>query len=122
MAHYTQLYAHFMGSTRPQRDSLDTLRSGMSAAFAEQDRDAMSRDREQMAPLARGLSQQQTTFDDTLKGMLDKQQWDRYGKWREDQRKQAAKDRQERWHHRGDQVPAGVTGATAPEPATAQVG
>jgi hypothetical protein len=97
---YTQLYERFMAATRPQRDSLDALRSQMRDAFADGDRDAMQRQRGSMGPLAKDLEQRQATFDDTLKGVLDKQEWQRYEKWREDQRKQADKDRQERWRNR----------------------
>jgi hypothetical protein len=60
-----------------------------------------------MEPLAKDLEQRQATFDDTLKGMLDKQQWQRYEKWREDQRKAADKERQERWRGRQADGPPG---------------
>jgi hypothetical protein len=59
-----------------------------------------------MEPLAKDLQKQQATFDDTLKSMLDKSQWQRYEKWRDDRRKQADKERPEQWQGRGgDQVP-----------------
>jgi hypothetical protein len=102
---YSQLYDRFMATTRPQRDSLDTLRSQMRDAAGNRDRDAMSRQRGQMEPLVKDLQKQQSTFDDTLKDMLEKQQWQRYQKWRDDQRKQAAKEREDRWQGHGDQVP-----------------
>jgi Spy/CpxP family protein refolding chaperone len=103
---YAQLYDRFMATTRPQRDSLDTLRAQMRESVGNRDRDAMGRQRSQMEPLAKDLQKQQATFDDTLKSMLDKSQWQRYEKWRDDRRKQADKERQERWQGRGgDQVP-----------------
>ena len=104
---YAQLYERFMAATRPQRDSLDTLRSQMRDAFANGDREAMGGQRGLMGSLAKDLEQRQATFDDTLKGVLDKQEWQRYQKWREDQRKQADKERQERWRNRvGDGPPS----------------
>ena len=102
---YGQLYDRFMTETRPQRDSLDTLRSQMRNAFADRDRDAMQRQRSLAEPLTKDLQQRQTAFDDALKGVLDKDQWQKYEKWRDAQREQADKDRQKRWQGRRDASP-----------------
>lgn len=97
---YTRMYDRFMTATRPQRDSLQTLRNGMRDAFASRDRDAMQRQRSVMEPIAKDLAQQQATFDETLRSQLEKPQWKRYEQWRDDQRKQAEQERRERWQRR----------------------
>jgi hypothetical protein len=97
---YSRLYDRYMTATRPQRDSLQTLRSGMRDAFASHDREAMGRQRSVMAPIASDLEHQQAAFDETLHGMLDQAQWKRYQQWRSDQRKQAEQERRDRWQRR----------------------
>jgi hypothetical protein len=106
VARYAQLYDRFMTTTRPQRDSLGTLRQSMRDAFENGDRDAARNQRALIDPLTKDLEQRQAAFDDTLHGVVDKSQWDKYQKWRGDQRKQAENDRQERWRNRqGGQAP-----------------
>lgn len=105
VSRYGQLYNRFITETRPQRDSLDTLRSQMHDAFADRDRDAMQRQRSLAEPLTKELEQRQAAFDDALRGVLDKDQWQNYEKWRDAQRKQADKDRRKRWQGRRDAAP-----------------
>jgi hypothetical protein len=94
---YTRLYDRFMADTRPQRDSLQTLRGGMRDAYASGGREAIRRQRAVMEPIASDLEHRRAAFDETLHGMLDKAQWKRYQQWRADQRKQADQERRERW-------------------------
>jgi len=102
---YKALYDRFMAETQPQRDSLATLRNS-AGADAAGDRESMQRRRDVFVPLDDELTRQQAAFDDELKGMLDKAEWKRYQKWRDQQRKDAEKARMERWRHRGsDAVP-----------------
>jgi hypothetical protein len=104
---YTQLYERFMASTRPQRDSLTTLRRDVRAAFEQGDRDAGRQQMGQLRPLTEDLQRRQATFDETLQPLLSKDQWKRYQHWREDERKRAQKERQERrLGPPGDEPPA----------------
>ena len=98
LAGYQTLYDHLMTETKPQRDSLAALRSGMGAS---EDRSSFQERREVFQPLSQELTRRQAAFDDALKDMLDKDQWKRYQKWRDDQRKAADQERQNRWRHRG---------------------
>jgi hypothetical protein len=81
---YAEVYQRFMDQTKLQRDSLEVLRRGMRDAFDAGDRDAAQHQRSQFRPLMDELSQRQSAFDDTLKGMLDKDQWKKYQGWRND--------------------------------------
>ena len=93
---YAQLYERFMAATRPQRDSLTALRRDLRSAFEQGDRDAARQQAGQLRPLTDELQRRQATFDDTLRPLLEKDQWKRYQHWREDERKRAQKERQER--------------------------
>ena len=93
---YAQLYERFMASTRPQRDSLAALRRDLRSAFEQGDRETGRQQLGQLRPLTEDLKQRQATFDETLQPLLEKDQWKRYQHWREDERKQAEKERQER--------------------------
>lgn len=105
---YQSLYDHLMTQTKPQRDSLAALRTNMGDS---DDRTSFQERREIFQPLSQELTSRQAAFDDALKDMLDKDQWKRYQKWRDDQRKAADKERQERWKHRGN---GGVPDAQPP--------
>lgn len=96
---YQNLYDRLMTETKPQRDSLAALRNGMGDSV---DRSSFQERREIFQPLSQELTQRQAAFDDALKDMLDKDQWKRYQKWRDDQRKEAEQQRQNRWRHRGN--------------------
>jgi hypothetical protein len=93
---YAQLYERFMASTRPQRDTLTTLRRDLRSTFEQGDREAARQQLGQLRPLAEELKRHQATFDETLQPLLEKDQWKRYQHWREDERKRAEKERQER--------------------------
>jgi hypothetical protein len=100
VAGYKNLYDHLMTETKPQRDSLVALRN--QAVNDGGDRSSFEQRREEFQPLSEELTHRQQAFDDELKKMLDKDQWKRYQKWRDDQRKAAEQERQERWkHHQG---------------------
>jgi hypothetical protein len=99
LAGYQTLYDHLMTETKPQRDSLAALRSGMGDS---EDRSSFQERRQIFQPLSQELTRRQAAFDDALKDMLDKGQWKRYQKWRDDQRKAADRERQNRWRHRGN--------------------
>jgi hypothetical protein len=104
---YAQLYERFMASTRPQRDSLTALRRDLRSAFEQGDREAARQQAGQLRPLTEDLQRRQATFDDTLQPLLEKDQWKRYQHWRDDERKRAQKDRQERrLGPPGDEPPA----------------
>ena len=108
LAGYQNLSDHLMEQTKPQRDSLAALRNGMGDS---EDRSSFEQRREIFQPLSQELTRRQAAFDDALKDMLDKDQWKRYQKWREDQRKADEKERQDRWRHRGN---GGVPDAQPP--------
>ena len=93
---YAQLYERFMASTRPQRDSLTALRRDLHTTFEQGDREAARQQLGQLRPLTEDLKRRQATFDETLQPLLEKDQWKRYQHWREDERKRAEKERQER--------------------------
>jgi hypothetical protein len=104
---YAQLYQRFMASTRPQRDSLIALRRDLRAAFEQGDREAGRQQLGQLRPLTEELQRRQATFDETLQPLLEKDQWKRYQHWRDDERKRAQKERQERrLGPPGDEPPA----------------
>jgi hypothetical protein len=104
-AGYQSLYDRFMAETKPQRDSLAALRSDMGGGAGD------TGDRESVfMPLSQELTRRQAAFDDALKDMLDKDQWKRYQKWRDEQRKVAEQQRQDRWRRHGG----------APSPADSQ--
>jgi hypothetical protein len=69
------------------------------------DRSSFQQRREIFQPLSQELTRHQAAFDDALKDMLDKDQWKRYQKWRDDQRKDAEQQRQSRWRRRGNGAP-----------------
>jgi hypothetical protein len=101
VASYQGLYDRFMAETKPQRDSLAALRNQASGGDTG-DRDSFEQRREVFVPLNQELTRRQAAFDDALHDMLDKDQWKRYQKWREEERKVAEQQRQERWkHHQG---------------------
>ena len=107
LAGYQNLYDRFMAQTKPQRDSLVALRNGMGGAGGgadSNDRSSFEHRREVFMPLAQELTERQAAFDDAVKDMLDKAQWKRYQKWRDDQKKEAEQQRQNRWRHRRDGV------------------
>jgi hypothetical protein len=108
LAGYQNLYDHLMAQTKPQRDSVAALRNTMGDS---EDRSSFQERREIFQPLSEELTRRQAAFDDALKDMLDKDQWKRYQKWRDDQRKTAEKERQNRWRHRGN---GGVPDAQPP--------
>jgi hypothetical protein len=101
LAGYQSLYDHLMTDTKPQRDSLAALRGGMGGGDSD-DRGSAQQRREIFMPLSDELTRKQVAFDDALKDMLDKDQWKRYQKWREEERKVAEQQRQDRWRHRGN--------------------
>jgi hypothetical protein len=96
---YARLYERFMSSTRPPRDSLAAMRRDLRDAFEQGDREAAQRHRGGFRPLAEELERRQAAFDEALQPMLAKDQWKRYQHWRDEQRKQAEKERQQ-WHRR----------------------
>jgi hypothetical protein len=89
VSRYAQLYERFMTSTRPQRDSLATMRRDVRAALDQGDREAGQQHRGAFRPLAEELQRRQAGFDKTLESLLAKDQWKRYQHWRDEQRKQA---------------------------------
>jgi hypothetical protein len=99
---YKELYDRFMAETKPQRDSLATLRRDATGGLERSDRDSLQRLRQVFMPLRQELERRQAAFDDTLHDLLDKDQWKRYQNWREEERKVAEQQRRERWRqHRG---------------------
>jgi len=105
---YQGLYDRFMTETKPQRDSLAALRTGMGGGSGDTgDRESFQQRREIFMPLSQELTRRQAAFDDALKDMLDKDQWKRYQKWRNEERKVAEQQRQDRWRqHGGSRPPA----------------
>lgn len=97
---YAEMYERLMTTTRPQRDSLETLRRGMREAFESRDRASAKRQRAVAQPLVEELERRQAAFDATLRDLLDQGQWKRYEHWRDDERKRANNERQNR--RRGD--------------------
>jgi len=95
VAGYKNLYDRLMTETKPQRDSLAILRNRASSDAG--DRALFEQRREVFEPLSHELTRRQEAFDDELKTMLDKDQWKRYQKWRDEQRKAAEQERQQRW-------------------------
>jgi hypothetical protein len=93
---YAEMYDRLMTTTRPLRDSLETLRQGMREAFESRDRASAERQRAVAQPLVEELGRRQAAFDATLRDLLDKGQWKRYEHWRDDERKRANDERQDR--------------------------
>jgi hypothetical protein len=94
---YTDLYQKFMASTKSKRDSLNVARRGMRGAFENGDREGARRQRDIVMGLGDELTGRQKSFDETLKSFLGKDQWQRYDKWRSDERKRAEQGRHEQW-------------------------
>jgi hypothetical protein len=111
VAGYQGLYDRFMAETKPQRDSLAALRGGMgggdSGGGDSGDRQSFQQRREVFMPLNQELTRRQAAFDDALKDMLAKDQWKRYQKWRDEERKVAEQQRRDRWRRRGGAAPPG---------------
>jgi hypothetical protein len=97
---YAEMYNRLMTSTRPQRDSLETLSRGIREAFESRDRASAERQRAVARPLVEELERREAAFDGTLRDLLEKSQWKRYERWREDERKRANDERRDR--RRGD--------------------
>jgi hypothetical protein len=93
---YAEMYDRLMTTTRPQRDSLETLRRGMREAFESRDRASAERQRAVARPLVQELERRQAAFDGTLRDLLAKSQWKRYEQWRDDERKRASDERRDR--------------------------
>ena len=102
---YQGLYDRFMAETKPQRDSLAALRGGMGGGDSG-GRESFQQRRDVFMPLSDELTRRQAAFDDALKDMLEKDQWKRYQKWRDEERKVAQQQRQDRWRGRGGVPPA----------------
>lgn len=93
---YAELYAHFMSSTRPQRDSLMAARGAMRDAFENHDRAAGGRDGAAMRSLADDLTRRQQTFDDAVKAVVTKDAWKNYQGWRAERKKEMESHRRGR--------------------------
>jgi hypothetical protein len=104
IAGYRGLYDRLMTETRPQRDSLSALRGRMGEGDSG-DRESFRQRREIFLPLNDELTRRQAAFDDALRDMLDKDQWKRYQKWRDEERKVAEQRRQDRRRRGGDTAP-----------------
>ena len=90
-----------------EAQSQSALRRDLRSAFEQGDREAARQQAGQLRPLTEELQRRQATFDDTLQPVLEKDQWKRYQHWREDERKRAQKERQERRQGpSGDEPPA----------------
>jgi hypothetical protein len=97
---YADMYDRLMTTTRPQRDSLETLRRGVREAFESRDRASAERLGGVAQPLVQELARRQAAFDGTLRDLLEQSQWKRYERWRDDERKRAKDERGDR--RRGD--------------------
>jgi hypothetical protein len=93
---YAEMYERLMTTTRPQRDSLETLRRDMREALESRDRAAAERQRAVLRPLVQELERKQAAFDGTLRDLLEQSQWKRYERWRDDERKRAKDERGDR--------------------------
>ena len=87
---YEALYTGLMDSTQAARDSLHAARQALREAFGSQDRATIQEQMRTVQALTRVLEDRQKKFDEALKKLLDKDQWKRYDKWREEQRQEAA--------------------------------
>ena len=93
----------FMVATKPQRDSLNLLRSDLhdmagagGGAGGGRDFDRLRPLFEQTRQLGDGLTKRTKDFDDQLKKTLKKDQFKKYEKWRKEERKYAENQRQSR--------------------------
>jgi len=93
---YAALYAGFMDSTRALRDTLRITAERARDAFVSGDREAAKAGVEAQDERRRGLEKRLKTFDETLKTLLDQQQFKQYAHWRSERRK-AGDERRERW-------------------------
>jgi hypothetical protein len=96
VARYAEMYDRLMTTTRPQRDSIETLRRNMRGAFESHDRASAERQRAVARPLVQELERRQAAFDGMLRDLLDQSQWKRYERWRDDERKRAKDERRDR--------------------------
>ena len=103
---YAELYQRFMESTKPKRDSLNIARRDMVGAFQDRDREGARRQRDVVMALGQELTSRQKSFDESLKGFLGKDQWNRYDTWRSDERKRAEQERRKRWRGGQGREPA----------------
>jgi hypothetical protein len=102
---YAEMYDRLMTTTRPQRDSLETLSRDMREAFESRDRASAERQRAVVRPLVQELERRQAAFDGTLRDLLEQSQWKRYERWRDDERKRANDERRDRRRGQPDSVP-----------------
>ncbi len=108
MARYAQVYASFMESTQPQRDSAKVATDKMNARLDGGDRAAAQFYAELLQDLGKTLRNRQDKFDDGLRSLLSGEQLKAYKRWEDDaQRSAQQRNKAEgvRW-----QEPAGFSG------------
>jgi hypothetical protein len=105
VSRYAEMYDRLMTTTRPQRDSLETLSRGMREAVESRDRASAERQRAVVQPLVQELERRQAAFDGTLRDLLEQSQWKRYERWRDDERKRANDERRGRRRGQPEAVP-----------------
>jgi hypothetical protein len=98
---YDSMYQRFMAASQAARDSARALRAGMDSLFRGGDREAARQQGSALRQLGSTLEKDQKDFDDQLKGLLDKDQWQAYEDWRDQQRNFAEDQQRQRWHERG---------------------
>jgi 2-iminobutanoate/2-iminopropanoate deaminase len=122
---YTALYNAFMAATKSSRDSAQTARDKMNDRLATGDRAAATFYAQRIQDIGRSLRDRQDKFDDSLKGVLSKDQQKAYKKWEDDAERVAQERNKEaglRWQDlgsaaRGDERRLLVESGAAPAPA-----
>lgn len=101
---YGVLYDNLMAATRVTRDSLQQFRASMRGGRDRAERDSTPSRGDGPRALVTGLEQKQRAFDESLKGLLSKEQYARYQAWRAERRHDM------RDHRRGERPPHGHRG------------
>ncbi len=96
---YGVLYDNLMAATRATRDSLQQFREQMGRRHDRAERDSVPPRGDGPRALVTGLEQKQRAFDESLKGLLSREQYAKYQAWRSERRHEM------RDHGRGDRPP-----------------
>lgn len=83
---YSTLYNNLMDATQAERDSVRAAREAARDGSEGGDRESGAATSDAIKAMLKDLGDQQQAFDQALKGILSKDQWKAYEKWRRSQR------------------------------------
>ncbi len=106
---YSKRYQSYMAQTKPARDSLQSAKRSVRAAFEGGDRNAARDRRQAVRRQAEQLMKRDRDFEAGLKDVLSQDQQKRYSEWKE-QRTNLARERRHEARRGHDHGGRGATG------------